>query len=334
MSTVGGPRHSILVASIGRDTLAHTLTSTRAAAIHNGASFEIIVADDSMEGRVRPILDRLDGGSADIKLVRVGAGNISIARNACLDAATGEFLLFIDDDEWVEPDWIDVHSRALERGFADAAFGPVRAFYTDETPEWLRRADLFSRNQVTEGEVLSRGTTANAMVRRTTILRLGLRFREEFGRTGGEDTDFFGKLHRGGGKLVGSAALVSELVPADRFSQRYLRRRAIRAGQSYARSVLTGASGARKALFAVNAAAKMAVLAGMAVAIAPFDRARALHPLIDALRNLGKLREICNLSLVVYYTPPAAALEPVPAATGRLRETEGLVQASQSDHPS
>lgn len=308
-------RHSILIASIGRDTLARTLTSTRAAARHHGAPFEIIVADDSIDGRVRPILDRLDGGSADITLVHVGAGNISIARNACLEAATGEFLLFIDDDEWVEADWIDRHSRALERDRADAAFGPVKAYYTDDTPEWLRRADLFSRNRVKDGQALTRGTTANAMVRRATVLRLGLRFREEFGRTGGEDTAFFGQLYRGGGKLVGSAALVSEMVPADRCSLHYLRRRAVRAGQTFARNALIGSSRWRKARFAVDAAAKMAVLGGMALAIAPFDRGRALHPLIEALRNLGKLREICNLPLVVYYSPLTAP-ETTPITAG------------------
>jgi succinoglycan biosynthesis protein ExoM len=309
-------RHSILIASVGRDTLARTLTSIRAAALRNGANYEIIVADDSIDGRVRPILEQLEGGRDAIKLIHVGAGNISIARNACLDAATGEFVLFIDDDEWVEPDWIDLHSAVMERTAADATFGAVTAFYTADTPEWLSRADLFSRHNVSDGQLLTLGSTANAMVRRATVQCLGLRFREEFGRTGGEDSDFFGRLRRNGGKLVGSAARVSELVPADRCSMRYLRLRAIRAGQTYAKNALIGASNTRKMLFGIDAAAKACLLGIRTLATAPLDRGRALHPLLAAFRNLGKLREIFNLPLIVYYAEQdAVTTDPVDAVS-------------------
>ena len=72
------------------------------------------------------------------------ASNISIARNACLDNSTGDFLAFIDDDETASNDWLVELMETAEATGADAVLGPVRAVYSDAAPGWMRRGDFHS----------------------------------------------------------------------------------------------------------------------------------------------------------------------------------------------
>jgi len=85
---------------------------------------EVIVVDGpSTDGT----LDYLNASWADkVKIATCPAANLSMSRNVGIDHATGEVVVFIDDDGIPEPDWLNELSRAYTDRSVGAAGGFVR----------------------------------------------------------------------------------------------------------------------------------------------------------------------------------------------------------------
>ncbi|MGM0632412.1 MAG: glycosyltransferase, partial [Pseudomonadota bacterium] len=94
------PTVSVICRTIGRDTLRQALDSVGQ---QSWRPIELVLVDAA---DCHPLPDwQADG----IELVRVAPGTAlprSAAANAGLDAATGDFILFLDDDDWILPDHI------------------------------------------------------------------------------------------------------------------------------------------------------------------------------------------------------------------------------------
>ena len=283
---------SILIASMGRPFLLSTLESLAKTRIPDGETVEVVIADDSPDGRVAELVSGRDLG-LPLRVVPVGAGNVSHARNACLDAATGDWLIFVDDDETVEPDWLEGHLSAARDFAADAVFGPVFPHYPEGTPAWFVAADpLFQDwNWDDDGRPHPNGRTGNTLIRRSALG--GLRFDPAFGRTGGEDHDFFLRFAAAGNRMVvTNRARAYEDIPPDRATPAYALRRAVRGGQIYAETRLKGGGRATRLVLTVDAALKLTIGTGLWLILRPFDRARAFRYGRRAAVNIGKLKGV------------------------------------------
>lgn len=291
-------RITVTIASTGRPTLARTLDSLDAMTRPPGVELDVVIADDSRDGKAAAIVAGRTSPILPVTVLAVGAGNVSLARNACLDAATGDILAFVDDDEWVARDWLEKMLDAWSELGADCLFGPVLPQYPDTTPAWVKAADPLYTDWGPRGRVVTVGRCGNTLVRRSLIESPVVRFDPALGRVGGEDTDFFNRLARRGARmLVTDDALVYEDAPPHRLTVRHFRERAVRKGQIYARfrtgQPETGALS--RAGFYAGAAAKTAVALGAAGLLVPLDRARALRLAMRGWMNLGKLRELARL---------------------------------------
>ena len=156
--------------------------------------------------------------------------NISIARNACLEQARADWIVFLDDDEVPSQDWLKALVEESERSAWDVILGPVKAVYPKTTPAWLTAGDFHSTRPVWVRGRIETGYTGNVMIRRALVSDLRLRFREELGCSGGEDLDFFYRLRAQG---VASQALAYKAVPEKRATLAWLLKRNFRAGQSH-----------------------------------------------------------------------------------------------------
>ena len=130
--------------------------------------------------------------------VHCPASNISIARNACLDNSTGDFLAFIDDDETASSEWL---AELIEDGRGDrrrrgARPGARRLFRRSAGLDAARRFpfDAAGLGRRRDPHRLHLQRACCAALRRTLP---GRRFNLALGQTGGEDTEYFTADARG-----------------------------------------------------------------------------------------------------------------------------------------
>lgn len=83
--------------------------------------FEFIIVDNGSTDKSGQIADAYAAGDRRIRVIHRDRGNIGAGRNTALDAAKGEYLTFIDDDDWAEPDFLEFLLNLLEENGADAA---------------------------------------------------------------------------------------------------------------------------------------------------------------------------------------------------------------------
>ena len=83
--------------------------------------FEFIIVDNGSSDRSGEIAREYAARDPRIRVIHREKGNIGAGRNTALDAAKGEYLTFIDDDDWAEPDFLEFLLHLLEEEQADVS---------------------------------------------------------------------------------------------------------------------------------------------------------------------------------------------------------------------
>jgi succinoglycan biosynthesis protein ExoM len=281
-------RIDIGVCTYRRPELEQTLRSLGSIAVPEGAQIRIIVADNDDTPSAKARVDALRAAvQHEIVYVHCPSSNISIARNACLDNATGDFLAFIDDDETASQDWIAQLIQTAVATAADVVLGPVKATYGSDAPGWMQQGDFHSTFPVWVGGRIITGYTCNVLLRLAAPSLTGRRFNLALGRSGGEDTEFFTHTHRMGGKIAyAPTAWVEEPVPAKRAAFSWLTKRKFRFGQTHGRLIATGTGAAGKIRQLALAAAKSG-FCGLASAALFFSPVRRNRYILRAFMHAG-----------------------------------------------
>ena len=278
-------RIDVAICTYRRASLTDTLRSLAAQRLPPETALRVIVADNdavpSAEAMTRTACIEL---GLSCRYVHAPERNISVARNACLDAAEAPLLAFIDDDERAEPGWLAALLARLDESGADAVLGPARASYPADAPAWAARADLHStRPAVGSAGRIATGYTCNVLLRRAAFARR--RFDVALGRSGGEDDVFFAAAVRDGARIVyAPAAIVDDPVPPARLTLAWLCRRSFRNGQTHARNRLDAGAG-RAALLA--AAGGKAALCFAAAALSLPSPARWRRLTVRGMLHVG-----------------------------------------------
>lgn len=74
-------------------------------------SFELILVDDGSTDQSGIICDRYAELDSRVKVIHQENGGVSCARNKGLDAASGEWICFVDSDDEVKPDWLEHYAQ-------------------------------------------------------------------------------------------------------------------------------------------------------------------------------------------------------------------------------
>ena len=144
--------------------------------------------------RLEKLLDwlyqQVDGYSIEIR-VDAGEGSIGAKRQRLLEAARGEYVCFIDDDDWTSPEYLFHTSLAARRGYDCVELhgvistdnGPSRRFHhSTEYSAWDERGGVYVRCP----------NHLNA-IKRSIALQIGYK---DMGN--GEDRDFSERLRASG----------------------------------------------------------------------------------------------------------------------------------------
>ncbi len=219
--------------------------------------------------------------------------NIAHNRNRAVSAARGDFVAFVDDDEFAEPDWLLSLVRIYRDYSCDGVLGPVVPHFENTAPRWVTDGGFFQRPTHHDGfEIgLSEARTGNVLFHRSVFAGVRRPFNPRFG-TGSEDVDFFSRLMAEGRRFVWSSrAVVHELVPSVRMGRLYLIRLALlRGGNAYKR---TAGRLRRTARSLVAVPAYVPLLAVLLLV----SYNRHLRLLISLCDHLGALAAVFGISI-------------------------------------
>jgi glucosyl-dolichyl phosphate glucuronosyltransferase len=116
--------------------LARTLDSL-AAADPPAAAWDLIVVDNGSQDGTARVLDE-QASRLPLRAVREPSVGLSHARNAAVAHATGDYLLWIDDDVRVDRGWLREYEAAIHCWPEAALFGgPIRPDFERTPPPWL-----------------------------------------------------------------------------------------------------------------------------------------------------------------------------------------------------
>eukprot|EP00752_Nemacystus_decipiens_P013695 g12148.t1 len=164
--------------------------------------------------------------------------NIALARNRAIDLSEADYIVFIDDDEIANRDWLNHLILAAQETHADAVIGPVIGMVPCEAPAWCSSGHWFDKPVPDDnGAMRWSGTrTSNTLVRGRWFYRHRLRFDPGYGRSGGSDVALFKRIAIQGGQFhAASQAVVYESVESERASLSWLVKRFYRSGIVYGR---------------------------------------------------------------------------------------------------
>lgn len=68
---------------------------------------EVLVVDDGSKDRSGEICDRLAAEFSNVRVFHKENGGVSTARNLGIEQAAGEYIAFLDSDDWWEPGFLD-----------------------------------------------------------------------------------------------------------------------------------------------------------------------------------------------------------------------------------
>jgi glycosyltransferase involved in cell wall biosynthesis len=194
----------------------------------------VVVDNDKFESARETVQSHAGLLKIDIKYVVEPEQNIALARNKAVESANGDFIAFIDDDEFPEQDWLVNLYGAACKFRADGILGPVKPYFESPPPSWVIRGRLCERESFRTGEIIQKvkyTRTGNVLLDKRLFADNKSPFDSLLGKSGGEDIDFFSRMMRKGHKFVWcNEAIVSEIFPRERLQRLYFVKRAFLQG--------------------------------------------------------------------------------------------------------
>lgn len=94
--------------------------------------FEVIMVDDGSTDGSFEICQKYAAKDSRFKLFHQENGGVAKARNNCLRHMTGDFIAWVDSDDWIEDDYFERLIRTQERTGADMVCIGIKTFMNNE----------------------------------------------------------------------------------------------------------------------------------------------------------------------------------------------------------
>ncbi len=237
---------SIIVCTYNRDQYLPKMLQSVVDQNCSKEDFELVLINNNSNDSTPEICTKFveTNNDLNIKYVVETKQGLSIARNRGIHEAKGDYLIFIDDDAFLEENYILELKNYLTNSPKMIGFGgKISPFLECELPQWMSTylstlmsiidlgndLKLFSRTKYPIG--------ANMGVSRNVIDKIGI-FNESLGRTGtsmlgGEEKDFFFRLKEAHIPIYYFPKMfVHHVIPAKRLTVEFVKNQALGIGSS------------------------------------------------------------------------------------------------------
>lgn len=96
---------------------------------------EIIIVDDGSKKEIADYCETLKGLDSRIRIFHKDNGGVSSARNLGLVEAKGDYISFVDADDWVHPEFINILVSLLEKNDSDLSICAFNYVYSGQKLE-------------------------------------------------------------------------------------------------------------------------------------------------------------------------------------------------------
>jgi succinoglycan biosynthesis protein ExoM len=227
------PHISVCICTYKRsDLLRRALESVCAQQTDRLFTLSIVVSDNDKNESGRATAEEVSlRAPVALKYTVEALQGIANARNNAVANSWGDFIAFIDDDEFVPQNWLVTLFRAIQRFGSDGVLGPVDPHFDERTPRWIIEGGFYKRPVLSTGTTLQwkQCRTGNVLLKRELFAGDARPFNPEC--LSGEDQDFFRrKLEDGKVFAWCHEAPALEVVSEVRWKRGFLVRRALLRG--------------------------------------------------------------------------------------------------------
>ena len=244
---------SVCICTYKRALLLKRLMGRIAQQVTNGIfEYDAIVIDNDKDRSAERIIHELQEESYKSFYYSEPRNSIPLARNLALSKADGDFIAFIDDDEFPPNEWLLNLYLSWKRYQVAGVLGPVLPYFEKNPPKWILRGELFKRPSYDTGTVLKWWQTraGNALISKKIIESDKDIFNSNFRHS--EDQEFFKRMIKKGHVFVWcNEAPVYEIQTENRFELSYFLKRALLRGNVSFKLLENRYSGIAKSVAAI-----------------------------------------------------------------------------------
>jgi len=134
--------------------------------------FSIVVADNDPSQSAEPVVSAFaTRSSVPITYAVEPQQGICRVRNRAIEYATGNFIAFIDDDEFPDRRWLLELFRTCNVDGVDGVLGPVLRHFDETPPQWVIKGNFERRPRHATGFVVDwrEGRTGNVLLKRGAL---------------------------------------------------------------------------------------------------------------------------------------------------------------------
>lgn len=144
--------------------------------------WELILINDGSKDNSGIICDEYASKDERIKVIHKNNEGVSIARNSGIELAKGEYICFIDSDDWIEPTYLSdfrINEFKCDFYFSGALYDTYGKVYSyKKYNEKFCRSKYEIRNDFFDQDLLSNGYPWGKLYRTQIIRENNLRFNE------------------------------------------------------------------------------------------------------------------------------------------------------------
>ena len=215
------------------DRLTRTLADLRGIRAPEAPWELLVIENGSTDATPLILASHAWPGEWHVRVLREEKLGLSNARNRAIEEARGDYLIFVDDDETPDPEWLRCFESLIRDRAPDAFGGRIEVLFEGDRPEWLTDELLGFLGQLNRAEGVTLLTQPNTSfhggnfgVRKAVCETVGgfdaMLGRKGADNTGGEEVDFYRRLLDHGFKVYWTPhALIHHRIQAGKLKRSY-----------------------------------------------------------------------------------------------------------------